>query len=519
VTLSAGVVRSGWSPERQTLNRAPLVVAFSVADTGIGIPASKQKLIFEAFQQADAGTSRRYGGTGLGLAISREIAYLLGGELQVESEEGVGSRFTFYLPQQLLTEEAATKPKLRARAPIRDDRATISPQDTLLLIIEDDPVFARSLQSMAQERGFKTLVSSSGEEGLELAMKYRPDAITLDLILPDMEGWTVADRLKAEPHTRDIPIHVISIRDRPSADRQHGIASYTPKPSDVDALAQVFTKITHHVPRPIRALLVVEQDPEKRKAIMDALRRDDVELDAVSSAAEALAALHSRPYHGIVLDFDLADMDGIALLQEIRRDPALAGIPAVIYTAHAVDSETHALLEKLNAVVVAETDLAYERLKTEASHFLLQVKSELPEVKRATAESNNEDGNQSLEGRKVLIVDDDVRNLFALTGLLENHGMKVVTAERGQEAMARLEDTPGIDIVLMDIMMPDMDGYETIRQVRSDSRFKELPIIALTAKAMKGDREKCLQAGASDYASKPVDSEQLLSQLRTWVNK
>jgi CheY-like chemotaxis protein len=287
----------------------------------------------------------------------------------------------------------------------------------------------------------------------------------------------------------------------------------------VDALAQVFTKITHHVPRPIRALLVVEQDPEKRKAIMDALRRDDVELDAVSSAAEALAALHSRPYHGIVLDFDLADMDGIALLQEIRRDPALAGIPAVIYTAHAVDSETHALLEKLNAVVVAETDLAYERLKTEASHFLLQVKSELPEVKRATAESNNEDGNQSLEGRKVLIVDDDVRNLFALTGLLENHGMKVVTAERGQEAMARLEDTPGIDIVLMDIMMPDMDGYETIRQVRSDSRFKELPIIALTAKAMKGDREKCLQAGASDYASKPVDSEQLLSQLRTWVNK
>ena len=518
VTLSARVVRSGWSPERQILDRAPLVVAFTVADTGIGIPASKQKLIFEAFQQADAGTSRRYGGTGLGLAISREIAYLLGGELQVESEEGGGSRFTFYLPQQMISEGAAAKPKLRANAPIRDDRATISPQDTLLLIIEDDPVFATSLQAMAQERGFKTLVSASGEEGLALARKYRPDAITLDLILPDMDGWTVADSLKAEPHTRDIPVHVISIRDRPASNSQHGIASYTPKPSDAAALSQVFAKITHNVPRPIRALLVVEQDPGKRKAIMDALQQEDVELDAVTNAVDALASLRSRPYHGIVIDFDLTDRDGIDLLQKMRRNPTLSDIPAVIYTTREIDGDTQAQLGKLNATVVVEGEHALDSLRMEAAQFLLRVKNDLPEEKRGMVK-NDASANQSLEGRTVLIVDDDVRNLFALTGLLETHGMTVVTAERGQEAIARLNDTPGIGIVLMDIMMPEKDGYETIRQIRSDSRFKELPIIALTAKAMKGDREKCLQAGASDYASKPVDSEQLLSQLRVWVVK
>ncbi|WP_241687836.1 HAMP domain-containing protein [Janthinobacterium sp. 17J80-10] len=518
VTLSARIARAGWNPEHQILNRAQLVIAFTVADTGIGIPASKQRLIFEAFQQADASTSRRYGGTGLGLAISREIAYLLGGELQAESEENAGSRFTFYLPQQLSSERPGSKQESLIQTPVRDDRSTISSQDTLLLIIEDDPVFARSLQAMARERGFKTLVSTGGEEGVELARKFQPDAITLDLILPDMDGWSVADRLKTEPMTRDIPIHVISIRDRPVAAGQHGIASYTPKPSDVDALAQVFEKITHNVARPIRALLVIERDPGKRQALMNALQREDVDLDAVSSAAEALAALYSRPYHGIVLDLDLADMDGIALMKKIRSDPALAGIPAVIYSARAVDKETETLLGQLDAAVVAKYDLTFERLKLETSQFLRRVQDALPETKRKAAEGKVADG-QSLEGRKVLIVDDDARNLFALTGLLENQGMVVVTAELGRDAVARLQDTQGIDIVLMDIMMPDMDGYETMRQIRSDPQFKDLPIIALTAKAMKGDREKCLRAGASDYASKPVDSEQLLSQLHTLLAK
>jgi len=545
VTLSAQAVRSGWSADHQILNRAPLVIAFAVSDTGIGIPEAKQKLIFEAFQQADASTSRRYGGTGLGLAISREIAYLLGGELQAESEEGVGSRFVFYLPQQLpgtLGPKPDLTPPARARTSphaepyrsetfrpdirrtvarevtIRDDRMTISPQDTLLLIIEDDPIFARSLQDMAHEHGFKTLVTASGEEGLSLALKYRPDAITLDLILPDMDGWSIADRLKAAPETSNIPVHVISIRDRPASIEQHDIASYTSKPVDVNALSQVFAQITQHLVRPIRALLVIENDLAKRRVIMNALKGEGLELDTVSSADEAMNALRARPYQGILLDLDLPDIDGIALLQEIRRDAAIAAIPAVVYTVRELDRQTEDRLKELDAAIVADHGRSLEGLTLDAAEFLHRVKSGMRENNRATPQLEALPG-RSLEGRQVLIVDDDVRNLFALTGLLESHGMTVVTAESGKDAIARLDDTEGIDVVLMDIMMPEMDGYQTIQQIRSDPRFSDLPIIALTAKAMKGDREKCLAAGASDYTSKPIDSEQLLSQLRRWLEK
>jgi HAMP domain-containing protein/signal transduction histidine kinase/DNA-binding response OmpR family regulator len=535
VTMAAHIARSGWSPDHQILNRAQLVIAFVVTDTGIGIPQSKQKLIFEAFQQADASTSRRYGGTGLGLAISREIAYLLGGELRAESEEGVGSTFTFYLPQQApgmemkpdsipvpVRTRAETRlqpsPAAPFRTAIRDDRTTISQQDTLLLIVEDDPVFARSLQDMAHDYGFKTLVTSSGEDGLDLARKFQPDAITLDLILPDADGWVIAECLKAEPETRDIPIHVISIRDRPAPGAQHGVATYTSKPADIGTLTKVFSQITHHIKRPVRALLVVENDPKKRDAIISSLQGAGMELEAVSSAAEALAALRARSYQGIVLDFDLPDMDGVGLLEEIRRDPALATISTVVYTARTLDPGTDEQLRLLNAVVVSEGDSVLDHLRREAGQFLYRVKNGLPIVKPAT-EQQAVPSDSVLQGRKVLIVDDDARNLFALTALLESQGMEVVTAEGGVEAIGRLNETPGIEIVLMDIMMPHVDGYQTMQKVRGDPRFKDLPIIALTAKAMKGDREKCLAAGASDYASKPVDSEQLLTQLRTWLKK
>ncbi|HEY0846702.1 MAG TPA: HAMP domain-containing protein [Noviherbaspirillum sp.] len=549
VTLAVRSARSGWSPDNKILNASPRVIAFSVIDTGIGIPFAKQKLIFEAFQQADASTSRRYGGTGLGLAISREIAHLLGGELQVQSDEGAGSTFTFFLPQQWsggadlrndidagpARQVQQTRPgldirpqapaQLRPHAPqalpsarpaVNDERASLSPEDSVVLIIEDDPVFSGFLHDMACERGFKTLVTPSAEEGLLLARKHRPDAITLDLILPDGEGWSVVERLKADPATRDIPVHIISVRDRPASVDRHGVASYLSKPVDVATLSEIFAQVVRRSPRPIRALLVIENDPVKQHAIVNELKGSDIELDTVSSAADARKALQSRPYQGIVLDLDLPDMDGRALLEEIRRDPKLADISVVIYTARPIDRKTEDELKQLGATVVTEGARSLDRLAAETEQFLHRVKSALPENKRVMLEQLSPSGHV-LEGKKVLVVDDDVRNLFALTGMLENHGMTVLTAEGGKEAIEQLNQTPDIDIILMDIMMPGMDGYEAIKTIRTEERFATLPIIALTAKAMIGDREKCLAAGASDYASKPIDSEQLLSQLRVWL--
>jgi len=406
-----------------------------------------------------------------------------------------------------------------------DDRALVTPQDALLLIIEDDPVFAHALRDMAHDSGFKALLTARGEEGLELARQFRPDAITLDLILPDGDGWEIARRLKAGRQTRDIPVHVMSVRDRPTSGPDHGIASYSPKPVDVDTLSQVFARITDHLQRPVRALLVVETDPARREAIMTALQGGGVLLDSASSAAEALTALHSRAYQGIVLDLDLPDMDGIALLREIRADPVLADIPAVIYTARDLDSRTEEALHQLDAAVVAEGAPPLDRLRLQTRQFLQWVRDKLPmeagplQKQQQQPEEQDVDRSQDLAGRAVLVVDDDIRNLFALTGLLESHGLSVASAKRGAEAIARLQQEPPVDLVLMDIMMPEMDGYETIRQIRGMPQFAKLPIIALTAKAMVGDSDKCLAAGASDYASKPVDSEQLLAQLRKWLRK
>ncbi len=506
VALRIEPASTGWNREHAELSRAAEVIAFAVSDTGIGIPAAKQRLIFEAFQQADAGTARRYGGTGLGLAISRELARLLGGELVVRSEVGEGSTFVFYLPHQRAT-GSLPPPAPATAAPAPASLAPLNGARPLLLVIEDDPVFARSLQELAMERGFDTLLANTGEEGLRLAQRHRPDAITLDLGLPDMDGWEVADRLRADPQTCAIAVHVISVRDRPDAGERHGVTSYTTKPADLDSLAAVFTEMTSHMARPIHGLLLIGDDAPQRAAIVAALTGNERCFDTVASGEDALAALHSRPYQGIVIDLDMAATDGLALLDTIRRDSALATIPTVLYTDSPLDPASLARASALQATVCADGGVHSPTVAV--ARFLARVKRALPGAAAGPA--------PGLEGRHALIVDDDARNLFALTGLLENYGMRVTATDNGREALQRLGEDDTIDIVLMDIMMPELDGYDTIRLLREDPRHAHLPVIALTAKAMADDREKCLAAGASDYASKPVDTDLLLAQLGQWL--
>jgi HAMP domain-containing protein/signal transduction histidine kinase/CheY-like chemotaxis protein len=523
VTLSAAVVHGGWQQDKPGLERAPQVIAFRVTDTGIGIAPDKRRMIFEAFQQADASTSRRYGGTGLGLAISREIARLLDGELDVASEEGAGSTFTFYLPQGApdggaRAADAAAPAAMDTPQPAPDRASGPAGAAPLLLIIEDDPVFARTLQDMAHDHGFDTLVATSGKEGLRLARRDRPAAITLDLELPDMDGWDIADQLKTDAATGAIPVHVISVRDRPESGKRHGVASFTTKPADLATLGQVFSDMTMQLTPPVHVLLLVGTDLGKREAITRALAGPGRVFDAVPSAAEALAALRRRHYQGIVIDFELPDEDGMTLLREIRGDPALAHLPAVLYAEHALDAATLEQIARLDAAVFGHDGQSLDEKTALVVSFLQRVKQGMAVLSPGPpGPALQPPPDDVLRGKCVLIVDDDIRNLFALTGLLENAGMDVSAIESGEAALRQLDTHPGIDIVLMDIMMPDLDGYDTTRRIRADPRFARLPIIALTAKAMLEDRSKCLAAGASDYASKPVDTEQLLAQMRVWL--
>ena len=521
VSLAVRVARTGWSSDKPLLAHAAQVIAFSVSDSGIGIAPEKRKVIFEAFQQADASTARRYGGTGLGLAISREIALLLGGELDVMSEEDIGSTFTFFLPQQWRPSEtsAMSDSGSPARSAIAAAPAmpTASGATPLVLIIEDDPVFGRMLQGLARDRGFESLIARSAEEGIKLAQLNRPDAITLDLELPDLDGWQVAERLQADPQTCDIPVHIISVRDRPPLLAQHPVASFSTKPADMETLERMFAEVTAHLAPPIRTLLLIENDPEKQAAIIAALASPDRVLDTVVSAAEALAALHQRTYQGMIIEVDLPGEDGLNLLRQIRGDTVIAPIPAVLYAQRKLDSDAIERIRQLDAEV-GDGHGALDMVSAEVEKFLQGVQKSLPHEAEMPGQPALGNVTVDLTGKSVLIVDDDARNLFALTGLLESYGMTVLAVDNGDDALRKLADGAGIDIVLMDIMMPDLDGYEVIRRIRADSRFARLPIIALTAKAMLEDRSKCIEAGASDYASKPVDTEQLLGQLSNWLS-
>jgi HAMP domain-containing protein/CheY-like chemotaxis protein/signal transduction histidine kinase len=539
VRLSVSAAVGGWSDDHPILKGMASVVAFEVSDTGIGIPFEKQRIIFEAFQQADAGTSRKYGGTGLGLAISRELANLLGGEIQLRSTPGSGSTFTLYLPQTYVGPSVSTvtvtdSPSaptpsqpgsfLSVRVPehqveqIVDDRDNLHPDDAILLIVEDDPHYARVMCDLSRDRGFKVLVAMRGAEALALAREYSPTAVSLDVFLPDMLGWTVLSHLKQDPATRHIPVQMLTLDE----DRQHGLArgafAFVTKPTTTEGLEAALARIKAYAMPRRKRLLVVEDNAAEQLSIRELLGYDDIDIDVVGTGEEALAALHEESFDCVVLDLRLPDMSGFEVLERLRDDTSLGDVPVVVFTGKELSPDEDARLHTLARSVVVKGVESPERLLDETALFLHRVVADLPLEKQQMLDRLHR-SDDALFGRKVLVVDDDVRNIFALSSVLERRGMTVLTAGTGREAIATLDSTPDLAIVLMDIMMPEMDGYETMQVIRQNPAFQRLPIIALTAKAMKGDREKCLEAGASDYLAKPVNTEQLLSALRMWLHR
>ena len=539
VDLRVGLAAEGWSHDHPALGRAAGVVAFAVSDTGIGIPSDKLRVIFEPFQQADTGTSRKFGGTGLGLSISREIARLLGGEIRVRSTLGAGSTFTLYLP--LAYQPAAPRPLAApaeppayqpARRPGReagvaaapagevggDPRGSIRAEDRVILIVEHEPAFAEILLDKAHEMGFKALIAAEGETALALARDARPAAITLDLRLPDMDGWVVLDRLKHDPGTRHIPVHVISVDDSWQRGLKLGAFSFLKKPVSRQSLHDAFAGMKTFLDRGARRLLVVEDNELERGNIVGAVGAGDIQVTAVGTGAEALEALRAGPFDCMVLDLGLPDVAGLDLLETIKRDVNPRDLRVIVYTGRDLTPQERDRLEEMAETTIVKDVRSLEHLVDKTALFLHRVEANLaPATKQMLHQGQQAD--PSLAGRKVLIVDDDARNIFALTSMLERWELVVLRAENGGLALDLLQRTPGVDLVLMDIMMPVMDGYETMRAIRAIERFRPLPIIALTAKAMKEDRMKCIEAGASDYLSKPVGSDQLLSMLRVWLHR
>lgn len=540
-------------------------IAFSVRDTGIGIPDGKQDLIFQAFQQADGTTNRRYGGTGLGLTISRSFTNLLGGELQLESKKGEGSIFTLFVPERLETQFVSSvqveetkrkfaqqeiqennnnksiveKEKIEEKEDIEskieekqkeilvlkeeeknifDDRNKIEENDKLILVIEDDLKFAKVLHTLAHEKGFKCIVTKSGEKGLYFADAYSPNAIILDIGLPGINGWEVMDRLKMNPETRHIPVHFMSAYDQSIDALKKGAIGFLTKPITIEKLDEAFKKINSNINQSIKKLLIIEDDEVLRKSIIELIGNGDVVTTAIGSGEEAWQKITNDKFDCIILDLGLSDISGFSLLERIKESSPQKNIPIIIYTGKDLSREDEAKLEKYADSIIIKGVRSHERLLAETSLFLHRIEANLPKEKQQMIKvAFNKEA--VLAGKKVLVVDDDMRNIFALSSVLEGNELNIIVGKNGKEGLEKLEQNPDIDLVLMDIMMPEMDGYEAMKKIRANSKFRKLPIIALTAKAMKGDRFKCIEAGANDYLSKPIDTNKLMSLLRVWLYK
>ncbi|SEC56724.1 HAMP domain-containing protein [Paenibacillus sp. GP183] len=522
-----------WSRDNETLNRAQSVLCFSVSDTGIGISKDKQQIIFEAFQQADGSTNREYGGTGLGLAISRELASMLGGEITLYSVVGKGSTFNLYLPLDgdfLDPEEEAkyvpevidvTPPKrtrnfMNVDEEIIDDRDNISPNDRVFLVIEDDLKFNEILLDTLRKKEIKVIITNKGSDALELAHKYQPAAITLDLHLKDTDGWLVIEHLKNDISVRHIPVCVITVEEDEIQLLQKGVYDYIYKPVSKEDLENALNKINEFSDKSHHTLLIAVNNVERRKQFVELIDYKDIKIIAVDTGRKALNQLKSKDFDCVLADIDLPDMTVTQFVREMQKNPKNKYRPIVLNRSKKLSAEEENELEELMKTAIIKEVKSNIQILDETTLFLHRKAENLPDGSKETLVKLHQ-SDAMIETKKVLVVDDDIRNIFALTTILERHGMKVIAAENGHDAIKILEETPDIKIVLMDIMMPVMDGYETTRTIRENPEFQELPIIALTAKAMKGDREQCLEAGASDYITKPVNSAQLLAMIRDWL--